>query len=74
MAALSVAVPLLTFSSAVHDLGITLDFELIFATHLNLLSHGCFYQLRQLRTAVTRSLGRTVHSPWWALNQERRPF
>src|SRR6218665_3705115 len=55
MAALSAAFPLLTFSSAVRDLGVTLDCELTFSTHINLLSRDCFYQLHQLRT-VTRSL------------------
>jgi len=55
MAALSAAFPLLIFSSAVCDLGVTLDCELTFATHINFLSHDCFYHLRQLRT-VTRSL------------------
>ena len=50
MAALSDAFPLLTFSSAVRDLGVTLDCRLTFATHINLLSRDCFYQLRQLRT------------------------
>src|SRR6218665_2909339 len=55
MAALSAAFPLLTFSSAVRDLGITLDCELTFSTHIYLLSRDCFYQLRQLRT-VTRPL------------------
>src|SRR6218665_961694 len=55
MAALSDAFPILTFSSAVRDLGVTLDCQLTFATHINLLSRDCFCQLRQLRT-VTRSL------------------
>src|SRR6218665_1672446 len=55
MAALSAAFLLLTFSSAVWDLGVTLDCELIFSTYINLLSRDCFYQLRQLRT-LTRSL------------------
>src|SRR6218665_313744 len=55
MAALSAAFPLLTFSSAMRDLGVTLDCELTFSTYVNLLSHDCFYQLHQLRT-VTRSL------------------
>src|SRR6218665_3866713 len=55
MAALSDAFPLLTFSSAVRDLGVTLDCQLTFATHINHLSRDCFYQLRQIRT-VTRSL------------------
>src|SRR6218665_2048179 len=54
-AALSDAFPLLTFSSAVRDLGVTLDCQLTFATHINHLSRDCFYQLHQLRT-VTRSL------------------
>src|SRR6218665_629148 len=55
MAALSAAFPLLTFSYAVRDLGVTLDCELTFSTRINLLSCDCFYQLRQLRT-VTRPL------------------
>ena len=55
MAALSAAFPLLTSSSAVRDLGVTLDCELTFSTHINLLSRDCFYQLRQLLT-VTPSL------------------
>ena len=55
MAALSAAFPLLTFSSAVRDLGVTLDCELNLSTHLNLLSRDCSYRLRQLRT-VARSL------------------
>src|SRR6218665_1035129 len=64
MAALSDAFPLLTFSSAVRDLGVTLDCQLTFATHathINLLSRDCFYQLRQLRT-VTRSLTQSATS------------
>src|SRR6218665_2599084 len=44
MAALSAAFPLLTFSSAVRDLGVTLDCELTLPTHINLLSRDCFYQ------------------------------
>src|SRR6218665_131875 len=55
MAALSDAFPLLTCSSAARDLGVTLDCQLTFPTHTNLLSRDCLYQLRQLR-AVTRSL------------------
>src|SRR6218665_2575171 len=37
------------------NLGVTLDCELNFSTHINLLSRDCFYQMLQLRT-VTRSL------------------
>src|SRR6218665_92086 len=44
MAALSAALPLLTFSSAIQNLDITL--QLTFSTHINLLSRDCFYQLR----------------------------
>lgn len=55
MPALATAFPLFTFSSVVRDLGVTLDRELTFAPHINLLSRDCFYQLRQLRT-VARSL------------------
>src|SRR6218665_2802344 len=62
MAALSDAFPLLTFSSVVRDLGVTLDCQLTFATHINHLSRDCFYQLRQLRT-VTRSLTPSATSP-----------
>src|SRR6218665_1955679 len=43
------------------DLGVTLDCQLTFATHINLLSRDCFYQLRQLRT-VTRSLTQSATS------------
>src|SRR6218665_2872833 len=42
--------PHFTFSSSVRDLGVTLDHELTFSQHINLL-----YQLRQLRV-VSRSL------------------
>ena len=72
MAALSVAFLLPTFSSAVRDLGVTLNFELIFVTHVNLLSSDCFSQLRQLRT-VTSSITAsptstlvqcTMYMPW----------
>src|SRR6218665_3747635 len=61
MAALSDAFPLLTFSSAVRDLGVTLDCQLTFATHINHLSRDCFYQLRRLRI-VTRSLAPSATS------------
>src|SRR6218665_329444 len=54
MSALAAAFPNFTFSSSVRDLGVTLDRELIFASHINLLSRDCFYQLRQLLT-VARS-------------------
>src|SRR6218665_1438253 len=55
IAALSHAVPLLTFSSAVRDLGVTVDCQLPFATHISFLSRDCFYRLRQLGTVI-RSL------------------
>ena len=61
MVALAAAFPLFTFSSVVRDLGVTLDRELSFAPHINLLSRDCFYQLRQLRT-VARSLTATAAS------------
>ena len=47
--------PQFTFSSSVRDLGVTLDQELTFMRHINLLCHDCYYQLRQLRV-VFRSL------------------
>jgi hypothetical protein len=43
------------FSSSVRDLGGTLDQELTFTRHINLLCRACYYQLRQLRV-VFRSL------------------
>ena len=47
--------PHFTFSSSVRDLGVTLDQELTFTRHINLLCRSCYYQLRQLRV-VLRSL------------------
>src|SRR6218665_2135283 len=47
--------PHFTFSSSVCDLGVTLDQELTFLRHINLLCRSCYYQLRQLRV-VSRSL------------------
>src|SRR6218665_342575 len=44
-----------TFSSSVRDLGVTLDQELTFVRHINLLCRSCYYQLRQLRV-LSRSL------------------
>src|SRR6218665_2883795 len=38
-----------TFSSSVRDLGVTLDQELTYVQHINLLCRSCYYQLRQLR-------------------------
>ena len=55
MSALAAVFPDLTFSSVVRDLGVTLDQELTFASHINRLTRNCFYQLRQLRI-VSRSL------------------
>ena len=55
MAALSAAFPLLTFSSAVRDLGVTLDCELNFSTHINLLS-------RTASTSCANSALSLVHS------------
>ena len=66
MAALAAAFPDLTFSSVVRDLGVTLDQELTFASHINRLTRNCFYQLRQLRTvscSLTPSAAYTlIHS------------
>ena len=44
-----------TLSSSVRDLGVTLDQELTFVRHINLLCRSCYYQLRKLRV-VSRSL------------------
>jgi len=44
-----------TFSSSDCDLRVTLDQELTFVRLINLLCHGCYYQLRQL-SVVSRSL------------------
>ena len=59
MAAIAAAFPLFVFSSAVRDLGVTLDQELTLAPHIHSLTRSCFYQLRQLRT-VARSLTPTA--------------
>ena len=53
--ALAQEFPQFTFSSSVRDLGVTLDQELTFTRHINLLCRACYYQLRQLRV-VFRSL------------------
>jgi Reverse transcriptase (RNA-dependent DNA polymerase) len=55
MESLGVEFPWATFSSHVRDLGVTLDQELSFTKHINLLCRECYYQLRQLRV-VSRSL------------------
>jgi len=47
--------PHLAFSSSVRDLGVTIDQELTFVQHINLLCRSCYYQLRQLRV-ISRSL------------------
>src|SRR6218665_3988229 len=55
LGSLAVKYPHFTFSSSVRDLGVTLDQELTFVRHINLLCRSCYYQLRQLRV-VSRSL------------------
>jgi len=40
--------PHVAFSTTVHDLGLTLDQELSFSEHVNLVTRSCYYQLRQL--------------------------
>src|SRR5688572_15063710 len=45
--------PLFTFSTAVRDLGVTLDSTLSFADHISNFSRSSFYHLRRLR-AITR--------------------
>src|SRR6218665_4124643 len=45
---LAIKYPHFTFSSSVCDLGVTLDQELTFVRHINLLCRSCCYQLRQL--------------------------
>ena len=47
--------PHTAFSHTVRDLGVTLDQELSFSQHVNLVTRSCYYQLRQLRV-VMRSL------------------
>src|SRR6218665_1238062 len=47
--------PHVSFSTMVRDLGVTLDQELNFSEHVNLITRSCYYQLRQLRV-VMRSL------------------
>ena len=55
LADLAIEFPQFTFSATVRDLGVTLDQELTFASHIHELCRNCFYQLRQLRV-VSRSL------------------
>src|SRR6218665_1109214 len=47
--------PHVAFSTTVRDFGLTLDQELSFSEHVNLITRSCYYQLRQLRV-VMRSL------------------
>src|SRR5688572_21820988 len=53
--AVAEAFPHVTFYGSVRDLGVTLDEELGFSMHINQLTRGCYYQLRQLRV-ISRSL------------------
>src|SRR6218665_845955 len=55
LGSLAIKYPCFTFSSSVCDLGVTLDQELTFVRHINLLCRSCYYQLQQLRV-VSRSL------------------
>src|SRR6218665_1149228 len=55
LGSLATKYPHFTFSSSVRDLGVTLDQELTFVRHINILCRSCYYQLRQLRV-VSRSL------------------
>src|SRR6218665_1673476 len=55
LGSLAIKCPHFTFSSSVRDLGVTLDHELTFVRHINILCRSCYYQLRQLRV-VSRSL------------------
>src|SRR3984885_8445094 len=61
MESLETEFPWVTFSLYVRDLGVTLDQELSFTRHINLLCRECYYQLRQLRV-VSRSLTSTAAS------------
>src|SRR6218665_222595 len=58
---LAIKYPHITFSSSVRDLGVTLDKELTFVRHINLLCRSCYYQLRQLMV-VSRSLSSAAAS------------
>src|SRR6218665_1788828 len=40
--------PHVAFSTTARDFGLTLDQELIFSEHVNLITRSCYYQLRQL--------------------------
>src|SRR6218665_3609108 len=55
LGSLAIKYPHFTFSSSVRDLGVTIDQELTFVRHTNLLCRSCYYQLRQL-SVVSRSL------------------
>src|SRR6218665_587130 len=50
-----------TFSSSVHELGVTLDSALTFANHISPLIRSCYYQPRCLR-AIRRSVFAKVFS------------
>ena len=54
-AAIAASFSHIEFSVTFRDLGVTLDQELTFASHINRLCRDCYYQLRQLRT-ISRSL------------------
>ena len=53
--AVAKAFPCVTFFDSVRDLGVILDEELSFSKHVNQLTRGCYYQIRQLRV-ISRSL------------------
>ena len=44
-----------TYSSNVHDLGVTFNSSLTFTEHISNLTRSCFFQLRRLRT-ISRSV------------------
>jgi len=55
LSAAAASFPHIVFSVTVGDLGVTLDQELTFATHISHLCRDCYYQQRQLRT-ISHSL------------------
>jgi len=61
LTSLALKYPNFTFSTSVRDLGVTLDQELTFTRHINLLCRSCYYQLRQLKV-ISRSLSPSAAS------------
>src|SRR6218665_1476325 len=62
LASLTLIYPHFTFLTTVQDLDVTLDRELTFTQHINLLCRSCYYQLRQLKV-ISHSLTPNAGDP-----------